>query len=83
MDYQDSRKMLGRFGLSSHAHTIQNKDLSGGQKSRVAFADLACSKPDVLILVHLLYYRSCKMELAQTNATVNQRSLQKFADYAK
>ena len=51
MDYQDSRKMLGRFGLASHAHTIQNRDLSGGQKSRVAFADLACSKPDVLILV--------------------------------
>jgi len=50
MDYQDSRKMLGRFGLASHAHTIVTKDLSGGQKSRVAFADLACSKPDVLIL---------------------------------
>ncbi len=51
LDYQDSRKMLGRFGLISHAHTIQIRDLSGGQKSRVAFADLACSKPDVLILV--------------------------------
>ena len=51
MDYQDSRKILGRFGLASHAHTILNSDLSGGQKSRVAFADLSCSKPDVLILV--------------------------------
>lgn len=50
MDYQDARKTLGRFGLSGHAHTIQNRDLSGGQKSRVAFADLSCSKPDVLIL---------------------------------
>ncbi|KAK2176253.1 hypothetical protein NP493_669g00031 [Ridgeia piscesae] len=50
LDYQDARKMLGRFGLSSHAHTILNRDLSGGQKSRVAFADLACSGPDVLIL---------------------------------
>jgi ATP-binding cassette, subfamily F, member 1 len=52
MDYQDGRKMLGRFGLPSHAHTILISDLSGGQKSRVAFADLACRKPDVLILVY-------------------------------
>ncbi|KAI0228061.1 ATP-binding cassette sub-family F member 1 [Lamellibrachia satsuma] len=50
LDYQDARKMLGRFGLASHAHTILNRDLSGGQKSRVAFADLACSGPDVLVL---------------------------------
>jgi len=49
-DYQDSRKTVGRFGLASHAHTIAMRDLSGGQKSRVAFADLACSKPDILIL---------------------------------
>ena len=52
-DYQDSRKMLGRFGLASHAHTILIKDLSGGQKSRVALADLACSNPDVLIMVRI------------------------------
>ena len=51
LDYQDARKTLGRFGLASHAHTIMIKDLSGGQKSRVAFADLACKKPDILILV--------------------------------
>jgi ATP-binding cassette subfamily F protein 1 len=50
LDYQDARKMLGRFGLPGHSHTIVISDLSGGQKSRVAFADLACSKPDVLIL---------------------------------
>lgn len=50
MDYQDTRKMLGRFGLASHAHIINISDLSGGQKSRVAFADLACSQSDVLIL---------------------------------
>lgn len=50
LDYQDARKMLGRFGLPGHAHTIVISDLSGGQKSRVAFADLACSRPDVLIL---------------------------------
>ncbi|XP_074626730.1 ATP-binding cassette sub-family F member 1-like [Acropora palmata] len=50
INYQDSRKHLGRFGLVSHAHTIKTKDLSGGQKSRVAFADLALSTPDVIVL---------------------------------
>ncbi|CAH3110028.1 unnamed protein product [Porites lobata] len=50
LDYQTSRKHLGRFGLVSHAHTIRTKDLSGGQKSRVAFADLALSNPDVIVL---------------------------------
>lgn len=48
--YQDSRKMLGKFGLASHGHTIKIKDLSGGQKSRVAMADLSCRAPDVLIM---------------------------------
>ncbi|XP_064649136.1 ATP-binding cassette sub-family F member 1-like isoform X2 [Lineus longissimus] len=50
LPYQDARKILGRFGLSGHAHTIKIHDLSGGQKSRVAFADLSCKAPDVLIL---------------------------------
>lgn len=50
MEYQDTRKTLGRFGLSGHAHEIKNRDLSGGQKARVALADLSCRQPDVLIL---------------------------------
>uniref|UniRef100_A0A673YJP1 ATP-binding cassette sub-family F member 1 n=1 Tax=Salmo trutta TaxID=8032 RepID=A0A673YJP1_SALTR len=50
LPYQDSRKCLGRFGLESHAHTIQISKLSGGQKARVVFAELACRQPDVLIL---------------------------------
>ncbi|XP_014442468.1 ATP-binding cassette sub-family F member 1 [Tupaia chinensis] len=50
LPYQDSRKCLGRFGLESHAHTIQICKLSGGQKARVVFAELACREPDVLIL---------------------------------
>jgi len=29
MQYQDTRKLLGRFGLAGHAHTIKIKDLSG------------------------------------------------------
>lgn len=50
LDYQDSRKLLGRFGLGGHAHTIKIKDLSGGQKSRVALADMASREPDIIIL---------------------------------
>lgn len=50
LQYQDSRKCLGRFGLESHAHTIQISKLSGGQKARVVFAELSCRQPDVLIL---------------------------------
>ncbi|KAH9508029.1 ATP-binding cassette sub- F member 1 [Bulinus truncatus] len=47
---QDGRKKLGQFGLASHAHKIPIRDLSGGQKARVALADLSCRAPDVLIL---------------------------------
>lgn len=41
---------MGTFGLVSHAHTIRMKDLSGGQKARVALAELCLSAPDVLVL---------------------------------
>ncbi|XP_038063471.1 ATP-binding cassette sub-family F member 1-like [Patiria miniata] len=50
LGYQEARKTLGQFGLISHAHTIKIKDLSGGQKSRVAFADMCKRQPDVIIL---------------------------------
>ena len=40
----------GSFGLQSHAHTVKMKDLSGGQKARVALAELTLSAPDVVIL---------------------------------
>ncbi|XP_035216155.1 ATP-binding cassette sub-family F member 1-like [Stegodyphus dumicola] len=50
LNYQDARKQLGSYGLVSHAHTIKNRDLSGGQKARVALAELALRAPDVLIL---------------------------------
>ncbi|CAN7993011.1 unnamed protein product [Ixodes hexagonus] len=50
LNYQDARKQLGSFGLVSHAHTIKNGDLSGGQKARVALAELCLKAPDVLIL---------------------------------
>jgi len=47
---EKARKQLGSFGLQSHAHTVQMKDLSGGQKARVALAELTLSAPDVIIL---------------------------------
>ena len=46
----DTRKILGQYGLASHAHTIKMKDLSGGQKARVVFAELSLRAPDVLVL---------------------------------
>lgn len=50
LQVEKARKQLGSFGLQSHAHTIKMKDLSGGQKSRVALAELTLSAPDVVIL---------------------------------
>ena len=50
LSYQDARKQLGSFGLISHAHTIPNNQLSGGQKSRVALCEMALKGPHVLIL---------------------------------
>ncbi|VDP69729.1 unnamed protein product [Echinostoma caproni] len=50
LSYQDARGTLGKFGLESHAHTIPNADLSGGQRARVAFAELSRRAPDILIL---------------------------------
>lgn len=53
LQYEKARKALGTFGLASHAHTIKMKDLSGGQKARVAMAELTLMAPDVIILVSL------------------------------
>jgi ATP-binding cassette subfamily F protein 1 len=50
LNYQDARKQLGSFGLISHAHTIPNSQLSGGQKSRVALCEMALRGPHILIL---------------------------------
>lgn len=46
----DARALLGRFGLEGHAHTIQARNLSGGQKARVVFAGLALSAPHIMVL---------------------------------
>lgn len=50
MPEQDTRKSLGSVGLPGRGHLIKMKDLSGGQKARVALADLIARAPDVLIL---------------------------------
>ncbi|VDM59151.1 unnamed protein product [Angiostrongylus costaricensis] len=50
IDHQLARKNLGMVGLPGHAHTVKIKDLSGGQKSRVALAELALGEPDMLLL---------------------------------
>lgn len=50
LDYQEARKHLGSFGLAGHAHTIPNAQLSGGQKARVAMAELACQGAQILLL---------------------------------
>jgi len=48
--YQEARKRLGSVGLDKDAHEIQIFDLSGGQKARVALAELISCDPDILIL---------------------------------
>lgn len=47
---QDIRQFLGGFGLkgSTALQTIQS--LSGGQKSRLVFAELSWSRPHILLL---------------------------------
>ena len=55
------RNILGRYGLEGHAHTIANKNLSGGQKARVTFAEISLSQPHILLFDeptnHLYSYR--------------------------
>jgi ATP-binding cassette subfamily F protein 1 len=63
LPYEKARKQLGTFGLASHAHTIKMKDLSGGQKARVALAELCLNAPDVLILVSCWHGRRVRCRL--------------------
>lgn len=48
--YQSCRDLLGRYGLEGHAHCIPIRDLSGGQKARVVFAELCLKAPHLLFL---------------------------------
>jgi len=47
---EEARKYLGRFGLSGDLALNPIKYLSGGQKSRLAFAELAWRSPHILLL---------------------------------
>ena len=48
--YHDARGLLGRFGLEGHAHEIEVRNLSGGQKARVVFASLSLEAPHIMVL---------------------------------
>jgi len=47
---EEARKYLGRFGLSGDLALRPIRTLSGGQKSRLAFAELAWRQPHILLL---------------------------------
>ena len=47
---EDYRRMLGQFGVSGDLALQQVESLSGGQKSRVAFAVLCGHNPNFLVL---------------------------------
>ena len=47
---EEARKYLGRFGLSGDLALNPIGVLSGGQKSRLAFAELAWRSPHILLL---------------------------------
>jgi len=47
---EEYRRQLGRFGVSGDLALQQLASLSGGQKSRVAFAAMAAASPNFLIL---------------------------------
>ena len=48
--YQNVRKQLGLKGLPSQAHELKIRELSGGQKARVAFGAIAALQPHLLLL---------------------------------
>jgi hypothetical protein len=47
---EEARKYLGRFGLTGDLALRPIKNLSGGQKSRLAFAELAFKRPHIMLL---------------------------------
>lgn len=50
MKPHDIRQHLGKFGLTGNTHTNPISLLSGGQKSRVMFANIALRKPHIMFL---------------------------------
>ena len=56
---EEYRRMLGQFGVSGDMALQQVESLSGGQKSRVAFAVLCGHNPNFLVLGKLLLPNHC------------------------
>ena len=50
LQVEEYRRMLGQFGVTGDMALQQIESLSGGQKSRVAFAVLCGHSPNFLIL---------------------------------
>ena len=62
---EEYRRMLGQFGVSGDMALQQVESLSGGQKSRVAFAVLCGHNPNFLVLGMLLLLSSFSLFLFQ------------------
>jgi len=63
------RKHLGRFGISGAKLPLQDiSTLSGGQKSRVAFAELAWQNPHIMLLDEPTNHLDMEMIESLTNA---------------
>merc|ERR1712013_971941 len=56
---EEYRRMLGQFGVTGDMALQQIESLSGGQKSRVAFAVLCGHSPNFLIDIYLLNGKTC------------------------
>lgn len=50
MDLDQWRRKLGQFGISGPQQMQPIQRLSDGQRSRVVFAEMACSEPNMLLL---------------------------------
>ena len=50
INYQESRNLLGKFGLKGNSQILKISDLSGGQKARVVFTSLFIENPNFIFL---------------------------------
>merc|ERR1712070_1025247 len=68
---EKARAVLGQFGLPGASHLTKIGYLSGGQKARVAFAALSCSKPHIVILDEPTNHLDIESVEALTTAVCN------------
>merc|ERR1712137_155917 len=67
----DARGKLGQFNLPGASHYTKIGNLSGGQKARVAFANLMLEKPHILILDEPTNHLDIESVVALTTAIKN------------